>query len=87
MQTGQNRLHPTIDMASRFLFIVMLRYRRADIPGATYFFIVVTYRRRRPVLCDDLVRVALRDAIKTVQSRHSFTIDDWVLLPDHLHAI
>ncbi|MGZ5056128.1 MAG: REP-associated tyrosine transposase [Methylobacter sp.] len=64
----------------------MSHYRRADIPGATYFFTVVTYRRR-PILCDDPVRVALREAVKTVQSHHPFTIDAWVLLPDHLHTI
>jgi putative transposase len=64
----------------------MSRYRRADTPGATYFFTVVTYRRRS-ILCDGPVRAALRDAIKTVQSRHPFTVDAWVLLPDHLHCI
>jgi len=32
-------------------------------------------------------RYALRDAIKTTQSKHTFTIDAWVLLPDHLHCI
>jgi len=64
----------------------MSRYRRADIPGATYFFTVVT-DRRRPILCDAPVRAALRDAVKKVQSRHPFTIDAWVLLPDHLHTI
>jgi len=29
------------------------QYRRAIIPGATYFFTLVTYRRR-PILCDAL---------------------------------
>ena len=66
--------------------ITMSRYRRANIPGATYFFTVVTYRRRS-ILCDAPVRAALRDAIKTVQSRHPFTIDAWALLPDHLHCV
>lgn len=64
----------------------MSHYRRADIPGATYFFTVVTYRRR-PILCDDRVRAALRDAVKTVRSRYPFTVNAWVLLPDHLHCI
>jgi len=64
----------------------MSQYRRAIIPGATYFFTLVTYRRR-PILCDPLVRSALRGAIKAVQSRHPFTLDAWVLLPDHLHCI
>jgi len=37
----------------------MSRYRRANTPGATYFFTVVTYRRRG-FLCDADVRIALR---------------------------
>lgn len=40
-----------------------------------------------PILCDDPVRAALREAVKTVQSRHPFSINAWVLLPDHLHTI
>lgn len=64
----------------------MSHYRRASISGGTYFFTVVTYRRR-PILCDAPVRAALRSAIKTVQSRYPFTIDAWVLLPDHLHCM
>ncbi len=65
---------------------LMSHYRRAHVAGGTYFFTVVTYRRR-PVLCDEPVRAALRLAIKTVQSRYPFTIDAWVLLPDHLHCL
>jgi putative transposase len=64
----------------------MSRYRRADVPGATYFFTVVTYRRR-PVLCDEPVRAALRAAVAAVRAKHPFTIDAWVLLPDHLHCL
>jgi putative transposase len=66
--------------------ITMSRYRRANIPGAAYFFTVVTYRRR-PILCDAPVRAALRGAIKTVRLRHPLTIDAWVLLPEHLHCV
>jgi putative transposase len=64
----------------------MSRYRRAKITGASYFFTVVSYQRR-PILCDDAVRASLRDAIKTVQKRYPFSIDAFVLLPDHLHCI
>lgn len=64
----------------------MSRYRRANTPGATYFFTVVTYRRR-PFLCDPDVRMALREAITKVRKQYPFRIDGWVLLPDHLHAI
>ena len=64
----------------------MPRYRRANVAGATYFFTVVSYRRQA-ILCDEPIRTALRQAIKQVQSLRPFTIDAWVLLPDHLHCI
>ncbi len=64
----------------------MSRYRRANTPGATYFFTVVTYRRRT-FLCNDPVRLALREAIQKVRAKYPFQIDAWVLLPDHLHTI
>ena len=34
-----------------------------------------------------MIRNALRTAIETVRSTRPFTIDAWVLLPDHLHCI
>ena len=64
----------------------MSNYRRAHTRGGTYFFTVVTYRRQL-FLCDERVRTALREGIKIAQSKHPFTIDAWVLLPDHLHCI
>jgi putative transposase len=64
----------------------MSRYRRAYLAGGCYFFTVATYRRRA-ILCDDALRLALRTAIKTVRTSRPFVIDAWVLLPDHLHCI
>lgn len=64
----------------------MSRYRRSLLAGGTYFFTVVTYRRQT-ILCDDMMRSALRSAIESVRSTRPFTIDAWVLLPDHLHCI
>jgi len=64
----------------------MSNYRRANTKGATYFLTVVTYRRQR-ILCNDNMRNALRKAIQITQTTHPFTIDAWVLLPDHLHCI
>ncbi|WP_018607961.1 REP-associated tyrosine transposase [Uliginosibacterium gangwonense] len=64
----------------------MSRYRRATVPGASYFFTVVSFRRR-PVLTDERVRAALRAAILITRKTHPFAIDAWVLLPDHLHCI
>lgn len=47
---------------------------------------MATYRRQA-ILCDERVRTALREGIKATQLTRPFTIDAWVLLPDHLHAI
>ncbi|MGN2392776.1 REP-associated tyrosine transposase [Pelomicrobium sp. G1] len=64
----------------------MPNYRRNRTPGATFFCTVVAYERR-PWLCTEPMRQALREAIRLVRSRHPFQIVAWVLLPDHLHCI
>jgi putative transposase len=63
----------------------MSRFRRAN-DGTTFFFTVIAYRRR-PILCDTVIRTALRDAIRAVRVSRPFSIDGWILLPDHLHCI
>ena len=60
----------------------MPNYRRADTPGASYFFTVVTFRRRK-FLTDDDCRIWLRDAMLSTRKNYAFNIDAWVLLPDH----
>lgn len=64
----------------------MSRYRRAILAGGTFFFTVVAFRRQ-PILCDEAIRTALREAVLAVRRNKPFTIDAWVLLPDHLHCI
>lgn len=64
----------------------MPRYRRARTQGGTYFFTIVTYRRRK-IFTNDAVINALRQAIKEVKQTHPFTIEAWVLLPDHMHCV
>ena len=64
----------------------MSNYRRADTPGASYFFTVVAFRRRK-IFTDDDCRIWLRDAVLATRKRYVFNIDAWVLLPDHLHCI
>jgi putative transposase len=63
----------------------MTDYRRAFIPGATYFFTVNLADRRATLLVDNID--LFRDAIRYVRRRHPFDIDAMVVLPDHLHAI
>jgi putative transposase len=64
----------------------MPNYRRANIGGGTYFFTVNTLNRQTFLLNDD-VRAALREGIALVRQSYPFTVNAWVLLPDHLHCI
>ena len=64
----------------------MSNYRRANAKGATYFFTVVTYRRRK-FLTLPQNRLALRNAIAATKLHSTFVIEAWVLLPDHMHCI
>jgi putative transposase len=63
-----------------------MRYRRARVKGGTYFFTVVTYQRIKLFYRADNVAL-LRQAFKYTMNRHPFTIEAFVLLPDHLHCI
>ena len=64
----------------------MSDYRRYFVPGATYFFTVVAWRRR-PILTTALGRECLRSAFEKVRETHPFEQIAVVLLPDHLHAV
>jgi putative transposase len=63
----------------------MTNYRRNFIGGASFFFSVNLADRRQRLLTEriDLLRAAFKD----VRSRHPFTIEAIVVLPEHLHAI
>jgi len=63
----------------------MTNYRRARVPGATYFFTVNLARRDTALLVERIA--TLREAVRNVRRRHPFVIDAMVILPDHLHAI
>lgn len=64
----------------------MTEYRRAHVPGATWFFTVNLAQRRGNRLLvqhiDDL-----RRAFRYVREKHPFRSDAVVVLPDHLHCI
>ncbi len=62
-----------------------MRYRRANVTGATYFFTVNIAERQKSLLTDHVE--VLRNAIKKVKQNHPFEIDAMVILPDHLHAL
>ncbi|WP_026601525.1 REP-associated tyrosine transposase [Methylomonas sp. 11b] len=64
----------------------MPNYRRAFIPGGTWFFTVNLLERKNN---DLLVREIdlLRATVRTVRNRYPFQIDAWVVLPEHMHAV
>ena len=64
----------------------MPNYRRAKLPGGTYFLTQVTHHRQS-WLISDTARQALRAAITHVRQNYPFTIDAFVLLPDHFHCL
>lgn len=64
----------------------MSQYIRSYTNGATYFFTLVSYNRRR-IFCEDDFLQAFKKSIKQVQQQYPFEIIAWVQLPDHLHCI
>ena len=64
----------------------MSNYRRPHVSGGTYFITQVSYQRE-PWLCRDVGRKALREAIESVRKKYPFSIDAFVLLPEHFHCL
>ena len=63
----------------------MTNYRRNFVPGGSYFFTVNLADRQLGLLTEHIN--SLRAAFRYAMSRHPFTIEAIVVLPDHLHAI
>jgi putative transposase len=63
----------------------MSRYRRADTPGATYFFTATLQDRSARWLVDHVA--LLRDCVARTKALHPFEIDAMVVLPEHVHAL
>ena len=64
----------------------MPNYRRAWVPGGAFFFTLVC-ERRAPLFADERASRLLGSLLRRAQLRWPFTINAFVLLPDHLHAI
>ncbi|MEQ1530420.1 MAG: transposase [Methylococcales bacterium] len=64
----------------------MTDYRRAYVPGATWFFTVNLAERNGNRLLLDHIN-ALGVAFRYAQQRHPFQMEAVVILPEHLHAI
>mgnify|MGYP000346347606 CR=1 FL=1 len=64
----------------------MADYVRRYTPGGTFFFTVVTCRRRR-LFDSDRARSLLREAVLAVQEERPFEVVATVLLPNHWHCV
>jgi putative transposase len=64
----------------------MSDYRRALVPGGTFFFTVVT-DGRQPLFADSTARAILGNVIRYCQERAPMEIVAIVLLPEHLHTL
>ena len=62
-----------------------MQYRRAKIPGATYFFTLNAADRQGRILVDHVKE--LGQSLRRVQARHPFKLDAIVVLPEHLHML
>ncbi|MCK9376060.1 MAG: transposase [Syntrophobacterales bacterium] len=64
----------------------MPRYLRPKTEGSIFFFTVVAFGRRK-ILTIENSRKILSNAVAEVRTQYPFSINAWVLLPEHLHAI
>jgi putative transposase len=63
-----------------------MQYQRVYVKGGTYFFTVVSYKRKK-ILTQSCNVLLLREAFRYVMKKHPFKIDAFVLLPEHFHCI
>jgi putative transposase len=64
----------------------MPNYRRAYVPGGTWFFTVnLLQRHGNDMLTREIA--LLRSVTGRVRRLHPFMIDAWIVLPDHLHCV
>lgn len=63
-----------------------MEYRRAFVPGGTYFFTLVSYNRH-PIFSNPVAVDLLRDAFQYTRQRKPFSVIASVILPDHMHFI
>ncbi len=64
----------------------MPNYRRAFVPGGTWFFTVNLLQRQNNDLLVRKIEL-LRDVVRKVRVKHPFAIDAWVVLPEHMHCV
>ncbi len=61
-------------------------FRRLRVPGGRFFFTVNLLERRGNALLTNRIDL-LRECVRRVRRARPFTIDAFVVLPDHMHAL
>ena len=61
-------------------------YRRSTQPGGNFFFTLVTHQRQK-ILTEESNIARINEAVKREMAKRPFTIEAFVLLPDHLHTM
>jgi putative transposase len=64
----------------------MPNYRRIKIKGGTYFFTLVTNKRRKLFLSPE-ARALFINSMNHVRQYHPFSIEAFCILPDHIHLL
>ena len=64
----------------------MPNWRRAHVPGGTFFFTLVT-DQRRPIFNSEDAQAILGNVIRECKSTHPFDLRALVLPPEHLHTV
>ena len=63
-----------------------MQYRRSQTKGATFFFTVVTHKRRK-ILCHEANVALIKEAFWYVLNKHPFQMRAFVMLHEHIHCI
>ena len=63
----------------------MPNYRRPSRPGSRIFFTVTLAQRGTDLLTQEVE--TLRHAVRLTRQERPFSIDAWVVLPDHMHCV
>ena len=63
-----------------------MKYKRYIQHGGTYFFIVVTYKRKR-IFHDDKAVLLFMKSVKHVRKNYPFKIPAYCICPNHIHMI
>ncbi|HUE93801.1 REP-associated tyrosine transposase [Pseudomonas sp.] len=63
----------------------MTEYRRIYRPGGTYFFTLTLADRRQDWLISHIA--ALKQSVHAEQQRAPFSLQAWVVMPEHLHLL